>query len=91
MRFGDSFWLICGIISGGVCVDRGAVFRGKGTCEKKMRTCFGFLKKNTVMVIALVAAAVLLMESSFRRDKKKSDDELEKIKEEIRRLKEEQQ
>jgi signal peptidase I len=38
-----------------------------------------------------VAAAVLLLELSFRKEKQKKSDDLELIKEEIRRLKEEQE
>ena len=49
------------------------------------------LLKTPVATIALLILAVLLLESSFRKDKKKHADDLEKIKEEIRRLKEEQQ
>lgn len=47
--------------------------------------------KTPAATIALLAGAVLLMDASFRKDKKKGDDELEKIKEEIRRLKAEQE
>ncbi len=42
--------------------------------------------KSPVVMIALVAAAIVLMEMSFRREKKRDDDELDRIKEEIRRL-----
>lgn len=48
------------------------------------------LKTPTATAIMLVGA-VLLLESSFRKEKKKGDDQLEKIKEEIRKLKDEQQ
>ena len=49
-----------------------------------------FLKTPTATAIMLVGA-VLLLEASFRKEKKKGDDQLEKIKEEIRKLKDEQQ
>lgn len=48
------------------------------------------LKTPTATAIMLVGA-VLLLEISFRKDKKKANDQLEKIKEEIRKLKDEQQ
>lgn len=48
------------------------------------------LKTPTATAIMLVGA-VLLLEASFRKEKKKGDDQLEKIKEEIRKLKDEQQ
>ena len=48
------------------------------------------LKTPTATALMLVGA-VLLLEASFRKEKKKGDDQLEKIKEEIRKLKEEQQ
>ena len=38
----------------------------------------------------MIAGAVVLMELSYRKEKKKGSDELEKIKEEIRKLKDEQ-
>lgn len=47
------------------------------------------LKTPTATAIMLVGA-VLLLEASFRKEKKKGDDQLEKIKEEIRKLKDEQ-
>lgn len=47
------------------------------------------LKTPAVTAIMLVGA-VLLLEVSFRKEKKKGDDQLERIKEEIRRLKDEQ-
>ena len=59
-----------------------AVIPGLGTVAK-------ILKTPTATAV-LVIGAVVLMEMSFRKEKKKGDDELEKIKEEIRRLKDEQ-
>lgn len=48
------------------------------------------LLKTPAVTFALVAAAILMVEFSFRKEKEKGDDELERIKEEIRKLKEEQ-
>ena len=48
------------------------------------------LKAPTATIVLLVGA-VLLMEMSFRKEKQKKSDDLELIKEEIRRLKEEQE
>lgn len=45
----------------------------------------GFIKSPVVM-IGLIAAAILMMEMSFRREKKRDDEDLDRIKEEIRRL-----
>lgn len=47
--------------------------------------------KNPVAVVGILAAAVFLMEFSYRKEKEKDDDELEKIKAEIRKLKDEQE
>ena len=52
-------------------------------------TIAGILK-TPAAVIAMIIAAILLMEGSFRKQKDADDQELEMIKEEIRRLKEEQ-
>jgi signal peptidase len=46
------------------------------------------LLKKPVVVVAVLALAFYLMERSFRHEKKQGDEELEKIKEEIRALKE---
>lgn len=43
--------------------------------------------KNPVGFIIILAAAVFLLEYSYKKEKEGSDNELEKIKEEIRRLK----
>lgn len=48
------------------------------------------LLKTPTATLSIIAAALLLMEVSYRREKQKGDDELEQIKEEIRRLKAEQ-
>ncbi len=47
--------------------------------------------KSPVATFILIAAAVLTVELPFRREKEKKDEELERIKAEIRRLKEEQE
>ena len=52
-------------------------------------TVFKLLKTPTATIV-LLALAVCMMEVSFRKEKEQGDDELEKIKEEIRKLKEEQ-
>ena len=49
------------------------------------------LMKSPWVTFALIAGAVLMTEGSFRAQKKKDQDEIEKIKEEIRRLQAEQQ
>lgn len=49
------------------------------------------LLKTPAVTVALIGAALLTSELSFRKDKQKDMDELEKIKEEIRRLKAEQE
>lgn len=49
------------------------------------------LMKTPVATILLIAAAVLTVELPYRKEKEKKDAELERIKEEIRRLKEEQE
>ncbi len=47
--------------------------------------------KNPVGILIVLIAAFALMELSFRREKDRDDKELEAIKEEIRRLREEQE
>lgn len=49
------------------------------------------LLKSPAATVTLVTGALLLSELTLRREKKKDDDELERIKEEIRRLKAEQE
>lgn len=49
------------------------------------------LLKTPAVTVALIAGALTLSELTFRREKKKDEDELDKIKEEIRRLKAEQE
>lgn len=47
--------------------------------------------KSPVVTFSLLAAAILSVELGFRKEKEKKADELEKIKEEIRKLKSEQE
>ena len=47
--------------------------------------------KTPVGIFGLLAAAVFMTELSFRKEKQKGDEELEKIKAEIRRLREEEE
>ena len=49
------------------------------------------LLKTPAATVMLIAAAVLSVELPYRREKEKKDEELERIKAEIRRLKEEQE
>ena len=49
------------------------------------------LLKSPVATVILVGGALLLSELTLRKEKKKDEDELEKIKAEIRRLKAEQE
>ena len=60
-----------------------AVLPGIGTVVK--------LLKSPTASVTLIVGALALMEVSYRKEKKKDSDELDKIKEEIRRLKAEQQ
>lgn len=46
--------------------------------------------KQPVGIIAVLAAVILLTEMSYRKEKEQDSEELEKIREEIRKLKEEQ-
>lgn len=48
------------------------------------------LLKSPAVSVGLLAAAVLLTERSYRREKQQGEEELDKIKDEIRRLKAEQ-
>lgn len=49
------------------------------------------LLKTPAATVVLLVAAVLMVELPFRREKEKKEEELERIKSEIRRLKEEEQ
>jgi cell division protein FtsB len=49
------------------------------------------LLKSPLATVILVGGSLLLSEMALRREKKKDEDELEKIKAEIRRLKAEQE
>lgn len=60
-----------------------AIIPGMGTLARILKT--------PAATIALLVCAVLMMEASFRKDKQKKANDLELIKEEIRKLKEEQE
>ncbi|MBE6543942.1 MAG: signal peptidase I [Ruminococcaceae bacterium] len=64
----------------------------KGIVVKSIPYVGGFVSflKSPIGIILTVGIAVFLMEFSFRREKKQNLDELEAIKEEIRKLKENQ-
>lgn len=59
------------------------VLPGMGSLVRALKTPWTFL--------ALLAVAILGLELSFRKEKQKGDEDLDKIKEEIRRLKAEQE
>lgn len=59
-----------------------ACIRGAGTVARVLKT--------PAATITLIVGALLLSEMSYRKEKQKDEDELEKIKAEIRRLKDEQ-
>lgn len=67
--------------------------RIKGVVIGSLSGMGGFVRllKSPAVCIGLLVVAVFLMERSFRKEKKQGDDELDKIKEEIRRLKAEQE
>lgn len=64
----------------------------KGEVIGKLEGAGKFVKliKSPVVTVILIAAGVALLELSFRKEKKAGEESLEKIKEEIRRLKDEQ-
>ncbi len=64
--------------------------KGKVIATVPMLGNLARLLKTPAATIVLLAGAVVMLEASFRKEKQKSDDNLEKIKAEIRRLKEEQ-
>ena len=59
-------------------------------CISGMGT-FARLLKTPAATFTLIGGALLLSEMAYRKDKQKDEDELDKIKEEIRRLKAEQE
>lgn len=66
-----------------------AIVKGKVVAHvSNVGTVVRFLK-SPVGVIAVLALALFLMERSYRKEKNAGNEELEKIKEEIRKLKEE--
>ena len=68
-----------------------SVIKGKVIAVIPMLGNLARILKTPTATIVLLAGAVVLMEASFRKDKQKHDDDLEKIKEEIRKLKAEQE
>lgn len=71
-------------------IDRSMI---KGAMVGQVKNAGGVVRlmKSPVVSIGLLASAVLLMERSYRKECQQGDDELEKIKEEIRKLKAEQE
>ena len=67
-----------------------SAIKGKVIATVPMMGSVARLLKTPAATIVLLAGAVVMMEASFRKEKQKSDDNIEKIKAEIRRLKEEQ-
>ena len=63
--------------------------RIRGAVIGSMKNAGGLVRlmKSPVVSLGLLAAAIFLMERSYRKEKQKGDDEMDKIKEEIRRLK----
>ena len=63
--------------------------RIKGEVTGRIRNAGGIVRfaKTPVVSIALVVLAVFLLERSYRKEKQQGDNELDKLKEEIRRLK----
>jgi signal peptidase len=71
-------------------IDRSAV---KGVMVAHVPSLGGLIRilKQPAMTVALIALAVVLFELSYRRERKADNEELEAIKEEIRRLKAQQE
>ena len=65
----------------------------KGIVVGRVKNAGGVVRmmKSPLVSISLVAGAVFLLERSYRKERDKGNDELEKIKDEIRRLKAEQE
>lgn len=65
----------------------------KGIVVGRVKNAGGVVRlmKSPLVSISLVAGAVFLMERSYRKEKEQGDEELDKLKEEIRRLKAEQE
>lgn len=68
-----------------------SVIKGKVIAIVPVLGSLARVLKTPAATIVLLAGAVLLLEMSFRKEKQKKSDDLELIKEEIRRLKEEQE
>ena len=65
----------------------------KGVVVRRVGGIGGMIRmlKNPTVSIGLLAIAIFLMECSFRQDKQESNDELAKLEEQIRQLKQEQE
>ena len=65
----------------------------KGRMVGSLKNAGGIVRllKSPVVSVGLLAAAVLLMERSYRKERQQGNEEIDKIKEEIRRLKAEQE
>lgn len=68
-----------------------SVIKGKVIAIVPVLGSLARVLKTPTATIVLLVGAVLLLELSFRKEKQKNSDDLELIKEEIRRLKEEQE
>lgn len=63
--------------------------KGRVVGHIKNAGAFVRLLKSPIVSIALIAGAVFLLERSYRKEKEKGDDEMDQLKAEIRKLKEE--
>lgn len=68
-----------------------SLIKGKMVGQVKNVGSLVRLMKSPLVSIGLLAGVVVLLERSYRKERRQGDDELEKIKEEIRRLKAEQE
>ncbi len=68
-----------------------SIIKGAVVGRVKNAGAFVRLLKSPLVSLGLLAGAVLLMERSYRKEKQQGDEQIDKIKEEIRRLKAEQE
>lgn len=68
-----------------------SVIKGEVIAILPMLGSLARILKTPAATITLLIGAVLLLEASFRKEKQKHSDDMERIKEEIRRLKAEQE
>ena len=68
-----------------------SLIKGRVTCYVPNAGGLVRVLKSPVVSIGLLATAVFLLERSYRKEKQQDEDEMDKIKEEIRRLKAEQE